>query len=239
MSEAPTLAELIFMDFVVPIRSSRGAAPIPGTLEPDQLRHGMDEGGGFVAAFTSAEAFDSLGPPGSDRVVMPARDLFDRAARAGDRVIVDPGSPEQVEIASGVLPFLAAGIDPATSGALRARRPLGALPALEAPAAIPEPFGRELRVALEELPEVNRAWLLRTGTAWTVGLELNETATLAEFDAARNRLHALATEHLGSRRALVVTDLRAPALRERYAAVSPPFFQPATSRGMLDRLLGR
>jgi hypothetical protein len=239
MSEAPTLADLVFMDFLVPIRSSSGAAPIAATVDDVQLRHGMDGAGSFVAAFSSEEAFASLGPPGSDHVVMPARDLFERAASSGDRLIIDPGSPEQVEIASGVLPFLAAGIDPATPGALRARRPLGTLPALEAPSAIPDPFGRELLAALDELPEVHRAWLLRAGTAWTVGLEMNDQASLSEFDAARNRLHALATEHLGSRRALIVTDLRAPALRERYASVAPPFHEPSQPRGMLDRLLGR
>lgn len=239
MTDAPTLADLVFMDFLVPIRSSSGAEPIAATVEAVQLRHGMDGAGSFVAAFSSEEAFATLGPPGSDHVVMPARDLFERAASSGDRLVIDPGSPEQVEIASGVLPFLAAGIDPATPGALRARRPLGTLPALEAPAAIPDPFGRELRVALEELADVRRAWLLRAGTAWTVGLEMHEQASLAEFDAARNRLHALATEHLGSRRDLIVTDLRAPALRERYASVAPPFYEPAKPRGMLDRLLGR
>lgn len=239
MTDAPTLADLIFMDFLVPIRSSSGSEPIATTLDAAELRHGMDGTGSFVAAFTSEEAFASLGPPGSDRVVMSARDLFDRAASSGDRLIIDPGGPEQVEIASGVLPFLAAGIDPATPGALRARRPLGTLPALEAPSAIPDPFGRELRVALEELTEVRRAWLLRAGTAWTVGVEMQDQASLAEFDAARNRLHALATEHLGSRRALIVTDLRAPALRERYASVAPPFYEPIEPRGMLDRLLGR
>ena len=103
---------------------------------------------------------------------MPARDLFERADAAQERVVVDPGAPTQVEIAVGVLPFLAAGIDPNRPDALRARRPLGELPALEAPEQMPEPFGRELLAALEDLPQVERAWLLRAGTAWTAGVQL-------------------------------------------------------------------
>jgi hypothetical protein len=54
----------------------------------------------------------------------------------------------------------------------------------------------------------------------------------------RNRLHALASEHLGSRRNLIVTDLRAPSLRAHYESVAPPFYQPP-AKGFLNRLLGR
>ena len=41
------------------------------------------------------------------------------------------------------------------------------------------------------------------------------TALLADFDAVRNRLHAVATDTSGSRRLLAVTDLRAPRCATR------------------------
>ncbi|MGH2357118.1 MAG: hypothetical protein ACRDGJ_03770, partial [Candidatus Limnocylindria bacterium] len=122
---------------------------------------------------------------------------------------------------------------------LRAMRSLGAPPELEAPGEIPEPFGTELRRALAELPRVERAWLLREGEGWTAGIQMEADAVLGDFDAVRNRLHAVATEHLGTRRLLAVTDLRAPALLERYAGVAAPFFVADTGRkGFLGRLFG-
>jgi hypothetical protein len=66
------------------------------------------------------------------------------------------------------------------------------MPPLEVPASVPEPFGSELRAALAELPSVEHAWLLRAGSAWTAGVALDPKAPLVEFDAVRNRLHALA-----------------------------------------------
>jgi hypothetical protein len=96
-----------------------------------------------------------------------------------------------------------------------------------------------MRAALAELPAVERAWLLRVGTAWTAGVELDPAAPLSEFDAVRNRLHALASEHLGSRRNLIVTDLRAANLRARYESTAAPFYQPPAPKGFLSRLLGR
>jgi len=230
---------LLERELLVPIRSSVGEAPDAERITIDSLRHGTDEHGRFLAAFTDREAFAVLGPPGSDVVSVTGRELFERAERADERVIVNPGSPDQVEVASGVLPFLLAGIDLTTPDALRARRPLGGLPPLEVPASIPEPFGSELRAALAELPAVERAWLLRVGTAWTVGVALDSRAPLAEFDAVRNRLHALASEHLGSRRDLIVTDLRSPTLRAHYEAAAPPLYEPPGSRSFLSRLLGR
>jgi hypothetical protein len=107
------------------------------------------------------------------------------------------------------------------------------------PATIPEPFGSRMRETLAELPAVERAWLLRVGTSWTAGIQLVPAAPLSEFDAVRNALHALATEVLGSRRDLVVTDLRSAALRAHYEAAAPPFYEPAAPRGFLSRLLGR
>ncbi len=230
---------LLGRDLLVPIRSSSGLAPDPEAVTLDGMRHGSDEQGRFLAAFSSDEAFAQLGPPGSDRVAVRGRDLLERAERAGERVVVDPGWNGQVEIPAGVLPFLVAGIDLASPAALRARRPLGALPPLELPASVPEPFGGELRMALAELTAVQRAWLLRVGTAWTVGIELHPDAPLAEFDAVRNRLHALAAEHLGSRRDLVVTDLRAPALRAHYESVGQPYYVPSAPKGFFSRLLSR
>lgn len=238
-ANAPGLIAILSQTLLVPIRSSSGEAPEADLVSVELLRHGTDQLGSFLAAFTSFEAFTVLGPPNSDRIELTGRDLFERADRADERVLVNPGSPDQIEVPAGVLPFLLAGIDLATPDALRARRPLGALPVLEVPASIPEPFGTEMRTALAELPAVQRAWLLRVGTAWTVGVQLSPDAPLAEFDAVRNRLHALAAEHLGSRRDLVVTDLRSQSLRSHYQSASAPFYVPPADKGLISRLLGR
>jgi hypothetical protein len=239
-SAAPRLDAVIDAELLVPIRSSSGIVPDPERLGPDAYRHGVDESGArFIAAFSDPTTLDAYGPPGSDHVRVPARELFERAEAAHERVVVDPGAPTQLEIAVGVLPFLAAGIDPNRPDALRARRPVGGVPSLVVPDQVPEPFGTELRAALTDLPQVERAWLLRAGDAWTAGIQLGPEAVLGDFDAVRNRLHAVATEHLGSRRALAVTDLRAPSLREEYEATAAPFFmrQPE-KRSLLARLFG-
>jgi hypothetical protein len=237
---APRLDELTDADLLVPIRSSSGEMPDPDRLGTDAYRHGTDDDGErFIAAFSAPDTLRDYGPPGSDHVRVAARDLFERADAAHERVVVDPGAPTQVEIAAGVLPFLAAGIDPNRPDALRARRPLGNLATLEAPEQVPDPFGRELRAALEDLPQVERAWVLRAGTAWTAGIQLDAEAVLTDFDAVRNRLHAVATEHLGSRRLLAVTDLRAPAVREMYDATAAPFYvRRSQQKGILGRLFG-
>lgn len=239
-SLGPRLDELIDLDLLVPVRSSSGESPDASRIAVDAFRHGTDENGErFVAAFTSPETLRDYGPPGSDHVRLGARDLFERADAVHERVVVDPGAPSQVEVPTGVLPFLAAGIDPNRPDALRARRPLGGLATLEVPEQVPDPFGRELLAALEDLPRVERAWLLRAGTAWSAGIQLDTDAVLADFDAVRNRLHAVATEHLGSRRLLAVTDLRAQALRDMYDATAAPFYVRRRSpRGLLDRLFG-
>jgi hypothetical protein len=235
----PRLGDLLSAQLIVPIRSSSGESPDPARLPMEAFRHGTDERGRYLAAYTSPELFGEFGPPGSDHVTLPARDLFARVESAGERLIIDPTSPAQVEVPEAVLPFLAAGIDPKTPEAMRARRPFGELPPLEAPVEVPEPFGSELKRALAELPQVQRAWLLRAGQGWTVGVGLVADAELAEFDEVRNRLHAVAAEHLGSRRNLAVTDLRAAPLREAYETVAPPFYtaQPP-SKGFLSRLFG-
>jgi hypothetical protein len=239
-SRAPRLETLIDADLLVPIRSSTGDAPDPNLIGVDAFRHGTDaDGGRFLAAFTAPDVLREYGPPGSDHVRISARELFERADRAAERVVIDPGAPSQVELAVGVLPFLAAGIDPNRPDALRARRPLGDLPPLEAPEQVPDPFGRELRATLEELPRVERAWLVRAGTAWSAGITLDADAELGDFDVVRNRLHAVATEHLGSRRLLAVTDLRAPALRELYDATAAPFYvRRDEHKGLLGRIFG-
>ena len=239
-SEAPRLDSLLDADLLVPIRSSSGVAPAPERVGPDAYRHGVDESGErFIAAFSSPEVLEEFGPAGSDHVRVPARELFERAEAAHERVVVDPGAPTELAIAVGVLPFLAAGIDPNRPDAMRARRPVGGVPALAVPDDVPEPFGSALRAALEDLPQVERAWLLRAGDAWTAGIQLVPDAVLGDFDAVRNRLHAVATEHLGSRRALAVTDLRAPSLREEYDATAAPFYvrQPE-KRSLFNRLFG-
>ena len=239
-SQAPRLDTLIDADLLVPIRSSSGDAPDPGVIGVDAYRHGTDaDGERFLAAFSAPDVLREYGPPGSDHVRIAARDLFERADRAGERVVIDPGAPTQVELSVGVLPFLAAGIDPNRPDAMRARRPLGDLPPLEAPEQVPDPFGRELRAALAELSHVERAWLVRAGTAWSAGIQLDADAELGDFDAVRNRLHAVATEHLGSRRLLAVTDLRSPALRELYDATAAPFYvRRDEQKGLLSRFFG-
>ncbi|HEY8171114.1 MAG TPA: SseB family protein [Candidatus Limnocylindria bacterium] len=237
---APTLDQLAVMVLLVPIRSSSGDSPDPSRLSADAYRHGTDEAGErFIAAFTTFGTLRDLGPPGSDHVRLPARDLFERADAVQERVVVDPGGATQVEVAVGVLGFLAAGIDPNRPDAMRARQPTGEMPPLEAPEQVPEPFGQELRSALAELPQVERAWLLRAGTSWAAGIQLRSDAVLADFDEVRNRLHALATEQLGSRRMLAVTDVRAPALRDLYDATAAPFYiRHGTQRGIFGRIFG-
>ena len=234
------LGELLTMRLVVPIRSSAGDPVDPSRVPLEGMRHGADTHGRFLPAYTSADLFREFGPPGSDAIELEARDLFARAEVGGDRVVIDPGGPGELEVPSAVIPFLAAGIDPTSPEAMRARRPFGQLPPLEVPTDVPEPFGTELRTALSELVQVDRAWLLRAGSGWTVGIGLVDGAGLAAFDEVRNRLHALASEHLGGRRALAVTDLQAPAVREAYETVSGPWFsrQPDRSKGILGRLFG-
>lgn len=225
----------------MPVRSSSGQAADPGALGVEELRHGTDEEGErFLAAFTTAQSFTEFGPPASDHVRMLGRDLFTRAHAADTRVVVDPGASTQVEIPQALVPFLVAGIDPNSPDALRARTAHGELASLRPPGEIPEPFGAELRRVLGGLSQVERAWLLRTGEGWTVGVQLVPEAMLDDFDAVRNRLHALATERLGSRRLLAVTDLRAQAVRDAYDSTAAPFYlRRDRSKGFLSRLLGR
>lgn len=236
----PGLGELLQMALVVPIRSSSGQAVDPSRVPVEGMRHGTDEGGRFLAAYSSAEAYHEFGPPGSDAIELPAREVFARAEAAGERVVIDAGAPAEIEVPAAVLPFLAAGIDPATPEAMRARRPYGELPPLEAPTEIPQPFGAELLRELSELPQVARAWLLRAGTGWTIGIQLGPDGDLAAFDEVRNRLHAVAAEHLGGRRELAVTDLGATSVREAYESVAGPWYvaQPVKPKGILGRLLG-
>jgi hypothetical protein len=236
----PGLGELLEMTLVVPIRSSSGQAVDPGRVPVEAMRHGTDEDGRFLAAYTSPDAYHQFGPQGSDAIELPARDVFARAEAAAERVVIDPGAPAQIEVPAAVLPFLAAGIDPTTPEAMRARRPHGELPPLEAPSEIPQPFGGELQRELSELPQVQRAWLLRAGTGWTVGIQLAPEADLASFDEVRNRLHALAAEHLGGRRELAVTDLGATPVREAYETVAGPWYlrESDKPKGIFGRLLG-
>jgi type III secretion system (T3SS) SseB-like protein len=235
-----TLGTLLSLQLIVPIRSSSGDAVDPERVPVDAMRHGTDAQGRFLPAYTSPERYIEFGPPGSDAIELAARDLFIRAEAAHDRVVIDPGSPAQLEVPATVLPFLAAGIEPTTPEAMRARRPYGELPPLEAPVEVPEPFGSELRRELTELPQVIEAWLLRAGTGWTLGVLLEPDAELIHFDEVRNRAHAVASEHLASRRELAVTDLRAPSVREAYEAASGPWYvRPREKpKGILGRIFG-
>jgi hypothetical protein len=236
----PGLGELLDMTLVVPIRSSSGQAVDPTRVPVEAMRHGTDDGGRFLAAYTSPDAYREFGPPGSDAIELPARDIFVRAEAAAERVVIDPGAPSQVEVPAAVLPFLAAGIDPTTPEAMRARRPFGELPPLEAPTEVPQPFGGELQRELTELIQVDRAWLLRAGTGWTVGIQLVPEADLASFDEVRNRLHALANEHLGGRRELAITDLGAAPVRQAYESVAGPWYvrTPEKPKSIIGRLFG-
>ncbi len=240
-AQSPRPESLVDAMLLVPVRSSSGEAPDPDQLSIDAFRHGTDDvGERFLAAFSTPEAFEQFGPPASDHVRLRGRDLFIRADAARVRVVVDPGAPTQIEISSGLLPFLAAGIDPNRPDALRARHPLGDPPALQPPGDVPDNLADGLREALGALPQVERAWLLRAGEGWTAGVQLVPDAVLGDFDAVRNRLHAVGTEQLGSRRLLAVTDLRAPSLRDTYDATAAPFYvREAPRRGFLSRLLGR
>ena len=110
----PGLGELLEMSLVVPIRTSTGQAVDPLRVPVEAMRHGADEGGRFLAAYTSADAYREFGPPGSDAIELPARDVFARAEAGVERVVIDPGAPAQIEVPAAVLPFLAAGIDPTT-----------------------------------------------------------------------------------------------------------------------------
>lgn len=235
------LGELLALDLIVPVRSSSGdAVEDPGRLPLEAMRHGSDAKGRFLAAYTTPERYFEFGPPGSDAVEVGARILFERAAEAGERVVIDPGSPAQIEVPEAVLPYLAAGIDPTSPEAMRSRRPFGELPPLELPSEVPEPFGSTLQRELAALPQVEVAWLLRAGTGWTLGVLLDEAVALPEFDEVRNRVHAVASEHLGSRREVAVTDLRAAPVREAYEAVGGPWYvrPPEKPKGIFSRLLG-
>lgn len=235
-----TLGALLSRDLIVPIRSSSGQPVDPSRVTVEGMRHGTDQKGRFLPAYTSPESYIEFGPPGSDAIEIAARDLFIRAETAGDRVVIDPGTPAQLEVPTAVLPFLAAGIDPTTPEAMRARRPYGELPPLEVPSEVPEPFGSELHRELTDLPQVMEAWLLRAGTGWTLGVLLEPDAELVHFDEVRNRAHAVASEHLASRRELAVTDLRAQPVREAYEAAGGPWYirLPEKPKGILGRIFG-
>jgi hypothetical protein len=234
------LGELLSMTLVVPIRSSGGQHVDPARVPLEGYRHGTDGQGRFVAAYTSAELMREFGPPDSDAIELASRALFARADGGSERVVIDPGAPGQLEVPISVLPFLAAGIDPSSPEAMRARRPFGELPPLELPADVPEPFASQLNPTLLELPQVELAWLLRAGTAWTVGIVLVDGAPLDAFDEVRNRLHALAAEHLGGRRELTVTDLSAQPVRDAYESVAGPWYArpPEKPKGFLGRFFG-
>ena len=240
MSDAG-LGNLLSLVLIIPIRSSSGEmVDDPSRVPLDGMRHGSDERGRFLPAYTSPERYFAFGPPGSDAIELSARELFAKADEGAERVMIDPGSPSELEVPLSVLPFLAAGIDPTTPEAMRARRPLGELPPLERPADVPEPFGSTLAQELVSLPQVASAWLLRAGSGWTLGILMDGAADLPQFDEVRNRAHAVATEHLGTRRELAVTDLSAPAVREAYEAAGEPWYTrpPEPPKGILGRIFG-
>jgi hypothetical protein len=73
-----------------------------------------------------------------------------------------------------------------------------------------------------------------------VGIQLVDGADLASFDEVRNRLHAVANEHLAGHRDLAVTDLSAASVREAYETVAGPWYvrPPEKPKGIMGRLFG-
>lgn len=236
------LEELRDAELLVPVRSSGGRALDAEGVAADEMRHGTDESGRFLAAYTTGRLLEEFGPPGTDHIRIRGDRLLALAAAAGERVVVDPGAPEQRELAAELVAALAGGPPVGVPAAPRpAPRPLRRgvpLPELSAPDEVPPALADALGGALEALPQVDRAWLLRRGEGWTIGVQQAPEATLSDFDEVRNRLHAVATEQLGTRRLLAVTDLRAAALRRRYAELADPFYERGSSRGILGRFFG-
>ena len=240
------LDELLGTELLVPVRSSGGRELDAAGVPLDEMRHGSDQAGRFLAAYTDESLFREYGPAGSDLIRVWGRELIKMAAAAGERILVDPGAPEQRELPAELVARTAAAADasprltgPGAPGTTAAgfRRPPPP-PELSPPGDVPATLPSALRSSLEQLPQVERAWLLRRGEGWNIGIQQSRDATLSDFDEVRNRLHAVGTQQLGTRRLLAVTDLRAPSLRRQYAAMAPPFYERAGRRGLLDRLFG-
>ena len=229
---------LLTASLIVPVRSSSGQELDAARVATEAMRHGSDEEGPFLAAYTDRGLFERFGPPRSDYVTLSGRDLLQRAERGAERLVLDPGSPQQRELPVAVVAAAVADLVTPEPEDRQVRRSLQPLPELSAPGDVPAPLADALRAALEKLPQVARAWLLRRGEGWTIGIQLAPDAVLSDFDEVRNRLHAVATEQLGTRRALAVTDLRAPSLREHYDSLSAPFYERRQRRGLLSRLFG-
>lgn len=232
--DAAFLRQLLGRELAVPVRSSTGRRLEATDLPLSAMRHGGDERGSFLAAYSDPQRMARYGPPGSDWVLLSGRDFLEQARRAGERVVLDPGAPAQREVPLAIVASL-------TGSAAEAARQ-GAQPppaVLTDPGEVPDSLATALRATLEELPHVHRAWLLRRGEGWTIGVQPAPTSPLSDFDEVRNRLHAVATEQLGTRRLLAVTDLRAPSLRDQYHAVAPAFYERVKRSGLLDRLFGR
>ena len=233
--DAAFLRHLLVRDVVVPVRSSGGSRLEPTDVSLDEMRHGTDDRGRFLAAYSDAHQLARYGPPNSDWITMPAQDLLDAADRGDERVVLDPGSPEQREVPVGV----ATGAPPPERSVTRPSIVAPpAPPPLAAPGDVPEGLATALRAALEQLPQVERAWLVRRGDGWTIGVQQERSAALSAFDEVRNRLHAVGTEQLGTRRLLAVTDLRAPSLRAQYEALAAPLYERGARKGLLGRLFG-
>ena len=233
--DAAFLRQLLARDLVVPVRSSGGERIEAAGVPLDRMRHGTDERGRFLAAYADAGRLARYGPPETDWIEIAARDLLDAADRAGERVVLDPGAPNQRDVPTGVATGVPMPERSITRPTVVAPPPR---PELAPPGEVPEAFAAALHAALEQLPQVDRAWLLRRGEGWTIGVQLERSAGLSEFDHVRNRLHAVASQQLGTRRLLAVTDLRAPSLREEYEAVASPFYERSRRGGLLSRLFG-
>ena len=236
----PGLGELLEMSLVVPIRSSTGEAVDPLRVPVEAMRHGADEGGRFLAAYTSPDVFREFGPPGSDAIELPARDVFARAEAAAERVVIDPGAPAQIEVPAAVLPFLAAGIDPTTPEAMRARRPYGELPPLEAPNEVPQPFGAELQRELAEMPRSIERGCCAPERAGPLASCWRTARTSPPSTRCATACMRLANEHLAGHRDLAVTDLSAAGVREAYESVAGPWYvrPPEKPKGIMGRLFG-
>ena len=240
---APRLDALIDAELLVPIRSSSGAVAGPRALvDADAFRHGTDdEGERFIAAFTSPDVAGRVRPARQrQRPHAGARPVRARRCGAGAR----RGRPGRADAGRdrgrrAAVPGRRHRSEPAR----RAARPSAAGRPAAARGARPGARAVRPRAARRPRPTCRRSSARGCCAPARRGPRASSscrTRVLGDFDAVRNRLHAVATEHLGSRRLLAVTDLRAPVLRDMYDATAAPFFVRRSSekKSIFGRIFG-
>jgi hypothetical protein len=123
-----------------------------------------DVGRGLLLAFTSMEAVHAWRPAGCDGLVLPARDLFATAARAGlYSVVLNPAGPNGAALAHAEFLSIAEGVVPAAAGDPTGERHVGAAAIrIERPESPPPPHLVEaIRTRLRGTPEIRAAYLVR------------------------------------------------------------------------------